>query len=462
MAGRSLAGYLALPRPDEAVAKAPLALLGYGLVHVAGASDAVPPATALLAWAVFELVLYQARYMLNDLADAEVDQQHVAAEGRKRLPPGERARRWSAAVMVGRVVAGLAVVALLPDPARRITLAAALGVALATAAYERARSPMRRAATPPPDPGAAGGPVGPGAAGGPVGPGAVGGPGSGAAGLPVAPPPGRVAPGGAGEGRGDRPLFLRRRGALAVMVLVGAGYAIRVGLGVALAGPGGAVVLAATVLGWLFGTTGVVGAWLLEVAGLRQGGDTTVLASKAHLATIGDLVGDDPAHGAQPALRGGGAHLVAALLAAAAVAAVLVGVGLGGSPGPVRLGLLLVLAAGVVPGLLAGWPSRWAGLVAVVVAVGAAAALATGDGRAEMVLLLATVVTTPAVFRTFTPSALHLQPAEPASPGGSPVGSPADPGGASPGATTAPPGPARGRDGAAARSRPGSSPAGRR
>lgn len=421
MAERRLASYLALPRPDEFRAKAPLALLGYGLVHVAGAPDAVPPAAALTAWALFELVLYQARYMLNDLADADVDQQHVAAEGRKRLPPGPHARRWSAIVMVARVVVGLGVVAVLPDPARGITLAAALGVAVATAAYEAARAPMRRAAQVPGESGDGSGP----------------------------------------EVRADRPLFLRRRGALAVMVLVGAGYAIRVGLGVALAGAGGTVVLAATALGWLFGTTGVVGAWLLEVAGLRQGDDTTVLASKAHLATIADLIGDDPARHERPILTGGGAHLVAGLLAAATVAAVLVGVGLGGSPGAARLALLLVLAAGAAPALPVLWPSRWAGLVAVVLAVGAGATLATGDGRAEMVLLLAVVVTTPAVFRTFTPAALHLQPARSATPAGSPAAPPAAPAAASPGATTAPPGPARGRDGAAARSRPGSEPAGR-
>jgi len=416
MAERRLASYLALPRPDEFRAKAPLALLGYGLVHVAGAPDAVAPATALLAWAVFELVLYQARYMLNDLADAEVDQQHVAAEGRKRLPPGPEARRWSAVVMVARVVAGLGVVALLPDPSRGITLAAAVGVAVATFAYESARAPMRRAVAQPSK-------------------------------LPLR-----------GQVRRGRRLFLRRHGALAVMILVGAGYAIRVGLGVALAGASGAVVLAATALGWLFGTTGVVGAWLLEVAGLRQGDDTKVLASKAHLATIADLIGDDPARHERPILAGGGAHLVAGLLATATVAAVLVGVGLGGSPGAARLALLLVLAAGVVPALLVLWPSPWAGLVAVVLAVGAGALLATGDGRAEMVLLLAVVVTTPAVFRTFTPAALHLQPATPA---GSPAAPPAGPDVASPAATTVRPGPARGRDEAAARSRPGSEPAGR-
>ncbi|HEY8547499.1 MAG TPA: hypothetical protein VIL36_20695 [Acidimicrobiales bacterium] len=438
MAARSLAGYLALPRPDEARAKMPLAALGYGLVHVAGAPDAVPPTTALVAWVVFELVLYQARYMLNDLADAEVDRQHVAAEGRKRLPPGAHARRWSAAVLVARIVLGLAAVASLSDPARRVTLVAALGVAVATAAYEAARAPMRRA----------------------------------------------VRDGGAGPAvRPDRPLFLRRRGALAVVVLVGAGYAIRVGLGVALAGASGAVVAAAVALGWLFGTLGVVGAWLLEVAGLRQGDDTTVLASKAHLATMAELLGDDPARHERPCLRGGGAHLVAGLLAAATVAAVLVGVGLGGSPGAARVALLVVLAAGVAPALLVVWPSPWAGAVAVALAVGAGGLLATGDGRAEMVLLLAVVVTTPAVYRNFTPAALHLQPgpsarsaqpsgrpgrptpspsgAAPASPTGSDGAPPGDPGVASPAATTARPRRRGGRAGAAARSRPGSEPAGR-
>jgi hypothetical protein len=361
---------------------------------------------------VFELVLYQARYMLNDLADADVDRLHVAAEGRKRLPPGPEARRWSAVVIAGRIVVGLGVVATLPDPARGTTLAATAGVVAATAAYEAARAPMRRP--------------------------------------------------GAGEVvRRDRPLFLQRPGALAVVALIGAGYAVRVALGIALAGASGAVVAAAVVLGWLFGTVGVLGAWLMEAASLRRGGDRTVLARKAHMATIADLIGDDPSHLDRPALRGGGAHLVGGLLVPATAAAVVVGVGLTGWPGAAPFAALLVVAAGVAPALLALWPSPWAGPVAVVAAVGAGVALVPG-GRLPVALLLAVVMATPALFRAVRPEALYLGSEPSGSPPGSPGGPPGDPGPASPGATTARPGRARGRGGAGARSHPGSEPASRR
>lgn len=413
MAERSLAAYLVLPRPDEARAKAPLALLGFGLVLTGDVpGDRVSLATVLVAWATFELVLYQARYMLNDLADAEVDRLHVAAEARARLPAGARARRWSIGVLTARIAVGLTVFALLPGSARGTMLWAALGVVGATAAYEFVRGPMRQPSLQ--------------------------------------------------EKRPNRALFLQRRGALAVMVLVGAGYAIRVGFGVALAGADGPVVAAAVVLGWLFGTTGVVMAWLLEAAGLREGGDETVLARKAHIATIVDLVGDDPAHLDRPILRGGGARLTAGLLAASSAAAVALGVALGGSPGAGKVVALVALTTIAVPVLLVAWPSPWAGLPAVAIALGAAAGLATTDGRDEMLLLLAVVVTTVAVARTFTPATIALNPAAARPDAGSPDGAPAAPGDASPGATTARPAPARGHDGAAARSHPGSEPAARR
>lgn len=416
MAERSLAAYLVLPRPDEARAKAPLALLGFGLVLTGDVpGDRVSLATVLVAWATFELVLYQARYMLNDLADAEVDRLHVAAEARARLPAGARARRWSIGVLLGRIAVALAVIALLPGSARGTMLWAALGVVGATAAYEAVRAPMRR-----------GGPT------------------------------------SLQEKRPNRALFLQRRGALAVMVLVGAGYAIRVGFGVALAGADGPVVAAAVVLGWLFGTTGVVMAWLLEAAGLREGGDETVLARKAHIATIVDLVGDDPAHLDRPILRGGGARLTAGLLAASSAAAVALGVALGGSPGAGKVVALVALTTIAVPVLLVAWPSPWAGLPAVAIALGAAAGLATAAGRDEMLLLLAVVVTTVAVARTFTPATIALNPAAARPDAGSPDAAPAGHAGASPGATTARPVPARGHDGAAARSHPGSEPAARR
>ena len=430
MAERSLAAYLVLPRPDEARAKAPMALLAFGLVHVADVSgDRVPVATALVAWAVFELLLYQSRYMLNDLADADVDRLHVAAEARARLPAGARARRWAMGVVAGRVLLAAAIVALLPDPARGITFLAALGLVAATASYEAARAPMRRA-------------------------------------HPCPRPKlrskarlyrafernlGRPGPAPGAE--------LPRAGVagLAVGGLVGAGYAVRVGLGAALGGARGTDVVAAIVFGWLFGTVGVVMAWTLEAAGLRSGGDTRVMARKAHIAGIARLVGDDPAHLQHPLLVGGGARLTAALLTASSVAAVALGVALGGSPDTVRLVGLLVGCAVVGPVLQLAWTSPWAGAVAVGTALATAATLGTADGRDELLLLFAVVASTVAVARTFSPETIDLNPTA-----GTPDAPPAVPDGASPGATTARPVPARGHDEAAARSLPGSGQAARR
>lgn len=339
---RSLVSYLLLPRPYDALCKAPLALMAYGLVWVSGPEARTPLAPTLVAWALFELVLYQSRYTLNDLADAEVDRLHVAAAARGRLPAGAAARRGAVVAIALRVVVFLAVALALPAEARVPTLVAALGFVAATASYERARAPMRRGA-------------------------------EGTSGLPV-------------------------------IALVGAGYAVRIGFGAALAGATGGQVAAIVAFGWAFGTLGVVMAWTLEAAGLRSGGDTTVLARKAHIATIARLVGDDPAHLAHPLLVGNGARLAAALLAASSAAAVAVGATLGSSPAPAAVALLVVLCAGAAPALLAWWPSLTAGVAAAALSVSAAGAL----GPPELILLLATITATVAVARSFTPATLDL------------------------------------------------------
>ena len=284
MAERSLVSYLVLPRPDEAVMKAPLLLLAYGLARVAGPPGPGAGAWVLAAWAAFELGLYQARYMLNDLADADVDRMHRGAEARARLPSGPGSRPWAITVLVARLAAAGVLIAVLPRSARPATLVAALGLAAATVAYEAARGPMRR-------PGAGPAPAGP------------------------------------------------------VFALVGAGYAARIGLGAALGGTSGWALGAAVGFGWVFGTLVVVMTWMLEAGGLTAAGDRAVLARKAHLAALAELIGAEPRSLAQPLRRGRAARLVTAMAAATLAAAVVLGVALGGWLAPL---LLVATVVGVV------------------------------------------------------------------------------------------------------------------
>jgi 4-hydroxybenzoate polyprenyltransferase len=349
---RSLAAYLALPRPDDARAKMPMAVLVYGLVWFSGADGDVPVWAAVVAWLAFELLLYQGRYLLNDLADAEVDRLHAAAASRSRLPAGADAARAARRALVGRAVLWAVVVAVLPGTARIASLVAAAGLVAATASYEAVRAPMRRRTA---DDG----------------------------------PPGLGA-------------------ALPVFLLVGAGYAVRIGLGAALAGASADVVAVAAPFGWALGTAGVVMIWSLEAAGLRAAGDTATLARKAHIGLLARLIGESPQSLARPNLSGGAARLAAALAAVAAVAGVGLGVALTGSPGPIALAALIVAGALAGPMLMATWPSPWAGYLAIVVALAAGLAFAGSDGRVEMALLLTVVTATVAVPRTFTPATVKL------------------------------------------------------
>jgi len=333
-AERSLTSYLLLPRPDEAKAKMPMAALVYGLVQWADGAGGTAAAAAVVAWLAFELVLYQARYILNDLADAEVDRLHTAAAARGRLPAGEHARLWAQRAIVARVLLWAAVVVALPPLARNAGLLAAAGLVVATAAYEAARAPMRRP-TPPSSTGAA------------------------------------------------------------IFALVGAGYAVRIGLGAALAGGRATVVVSAAAFGWLFGTLGVVLAWTLEAAGLRAAGDTTVTARKAHIGTIARLVTDLD----HPLLHGLGAQFAGAWALAALVAATAFGSTLTDTEGLAVIPIVVIAAA-----VLTAWPSPWAGAVATAAVTGAALATA----GPEMAMLLLVVSGTVSVARTFTPATIDL------------------------------------------------------
>lgn len=328
---RSTASYLAVPRPWDAMFKAQLVWFGYALVRLASdPADAQAVPVVLVAWAAFELGAYQARYLLNDLADADLDRMHVAAAVRGRLPPGAAVRRAALVVLAGRLGATACAIAVLPARARALSAAAVGVLAVITLLYEGIRAPMRHGRC-------------------------------------------QNAPSG-----------------IAVTALVGSGYALRMGFGVALAGGSPALVAWAALFAWPLGTMGVVMFWILEAARLRADGDRHVLARKPHLALLGRLVGDDPDHRERPLLRGAAALLAAALAAAASTTAVLLGAALDGGPGVGQLGVLLAVCGLASPLLLAAWPSPWAGAVAL--AVSAAAPLVLGGGLPMAVLMVLVMV----------------------------------------------------------------------
>lgn len=325
-----------MPRPVEAWVKAPLVPLTYGLVHLNGGTTGVAVSAALAAWLVFELGLYQARYIANDLADAQVDRQHVGADRRGRAPGDPRLFQWATAVIGVRVVVSAVVIALLPSGTRSIMIGGALALVAASCAYEAARTMIRR--------------------------------------RPLNGRPPRLSP-----------------REVAVFGLVGAGYGVRFGLGAALAGASGPVVGAVGAVGWTSGIAIVVMFWTIEAAWLRASGDTSVLPRKSHIAWLGQLVGDDPTRLDRPFVTGGPAGLTGCLLAVASALAVLAGVSLGATPPWVDLVAILVVCSISSPLLLATWPSFWAGPAAVAMNLGSTWALAGSETRPGMVAVVVTV-----------------------------------------------------------------------
>ena len=142
-AGRTLLGYLLVPRPKDLVKAvvAPLAF-GVGVVAAPGAAR-TGVGLALVVWLALELLVYQARYQWNDVRGFAADQAHPDAASRGRLPgPASRARSHVAAslgVLFLRLLltAGLAVaVPRLAVPLIVMTV----GVFGAAAVYERLRT----------------------------------------------------------------------------------------------------------------------------------------------------------------------------------------------------------------------------------------------------------------------------------------------------------------------------------
>jgi len=360
--GRSTLSYVLLPRPGEAWVKGWLPVIAFGVVALTGNDLAGPPLpVALAAWAVFELVLYQTRYLVNDLADAEVDRTHVAAATRGRLPAGDATRRLARASIVPRVAVGLgAALLLLPPPARGVTLAATAGLVAATVAYEAARTVVRRR-------------------------------------------------------RVDRATARLTAVEVAVYALVGAGYAVRIGLGAGLAGAGAALAGAAAAYGWAFGTLVVVMTWTCEAAGLLAGDGQAVLARKSHIAVLARLIGDGPERVAAPLLGGRPARLVAVLEGVATGTALVLGAGLDEAPTPIGAVALVAVCVVAGPLVVAVWPRPGVGWAAAVLAL-VTCLVAGGGGGVGTAAVVFCVAGPVATFRTFTPASLGLAPAR--TPGG--------------------------------------------
>lgn len=365
-AQRTLWSYLLLPRPVETPGKLALVPMAFGLAKLGGETGGVSVTAAIAGWLVFELGLCQARYMLNDLADAEVDRAHVGAEGRGRAPDAPGLVPWAVAVVVGRLAVSATAILLLPSPARVIMVAATLGLVAATGAYELARSRIRRHVL--------------------------------------------------ADWREAR-LSARE---VAVYSLVGVGYGLRVGLGVALAGAGGPVLASAVAFGWVAGVGSILMVWTVEAVCLQVGDGAAVLSRKSHVAVLA-LLGDGPGGlDDRPLQHGRPARLAAGVLSGTAASAVALGLSLGDSPGAARILLLLLVSAVVAPLLLAAWPSQRAGAaVLLLFAVAAMMTFAGHDGQLAM-LAVATFSTAIIVaFRSASLSSLGFGPEEFSDPSGS-------------------------------------------
>jgi 4-hydroxybenzoate polyprenyltransferase len=364
--GRSLASYVALPRPAEAWVKGWLPVIAYAIAHLGGTGAGAPVWAAVAAWATFELGLYQARYVANDVADVEVDRSHPAASARGRLPDVPRARRVAAAGAAARVALAIAAIAVLPDPARGITVGAAPGLTAATVAYEAARTVMRRRA------------------------------------ADCGPPH---------LGASERVVY----------GFIGAGYAARIALGAGLAGAGGWLLVAVAAYGWAFGTMVVVMTWALEAAGLRAAGATAVLWRKPHVGLLAVRLLDAPDAADRPLAAGRPAWLGAAAHAGTMVLALIVGAGLDGAPGADGAAALVAVCVVGSPVAMAAFPSRWTGWLAVA-ANAAACVLAAGAAATATLAVVVATSAAVAAFRVFTPAALvRLDPVPGTGPGRAPA-----------------------------------------
>lgn len=208
---RRLVSYLLFPRPQDAV-KALIAPVTY---FVAGAAtgDFDHWARFLVLWVILELLVYNARYQMNDVRGLANDREHPERRLRGRLPAGvdvsdaRRNARASIAVAIARLILAAAIGAMFG--ALDAVLIIVVVVALSSIIYEALRSRQ----------------------------------------------PEQVR------------LVVGRR-EVSIWIVVGGGYALRGGLGLALGGFGGSIPGMAMGVAFFYsaGTTYVLLSWTLEAS----------------------------------------------------------------------------------------------------------------------------------------------------------------------------------------------------
>ncbi|HUP99219.1 MAG TPA: hypothetical protein VM093_02050 [Aeromicrobium sp.] len=203
--------YLLLPRRGDVV-KWAIVPIGFAVgVLAAGLPSPGQVAEAGAVWLCLELLVYQARYQWNDICGFDTDQRHPGGD-RGRLPgPSDRRRvrfAWSASTAAAKVMLALGLCAIAGSRAASAMAVLTAGVFGAAAIYERLR--------------------------------------------------------GVGKADSQRPPRPTPR-IVAIWVVVGAGYAIRVLAGLWLAGPFEARAMqAAAASAWLFGIAWTTSRWAVE------------------------------------------------------------------------------------------------------------------------------------------------------------------------------------------------------
>lgn len=313
---------LLLPRPMDLLVKGPILLVAAWLAASSPRSEGASWPTILLAWVAVELLGYQARYVVNDLVDWARDRAHPAARGRARLLGIDE--RWLPAVGAVALLRGSAALALaLVIDDQSTSILALIAIGACAAIYEPARNVVRR---------------------------------------------GDVSLADAGH---------RRMRHDAIYVLVGLGYAVRIGAGLRLGGVDdvGVLVLGAA-LGVPYGTMFVTMTWALEATSFAAGGTYIDAAvGKSHVTVLGDLARrnrgpfDSRSRVLMPRPVLSAPWVWATALAGALGAAV--GVALDGSAatGPI--------AAAGLAGAASGWAVSWSAPWGRTVAVGVVALILT-------------------------------------------------------------------------------------
>jgi hypothetical protein len=141
--GRRLLLYLVLPRPPELIKG--LFFLGAAFISATAVGAPFLWAKWLTFYVAFELLVYQARYTLNDLRDAGIDAREASIDKRGRFPPPITRQRVRAVILavVVRVACWLAITSAIGRGFDVVLLWSGVGVFAIAMPYEWARSRLR-------------------------------------------------------------------------------------------------------------------------------------------------------------------------------------------------------------------------------------------------------------------------------------------------------------------------------